>query len=155
VADHAAVRGNDAAQVGEDPGDRRFAVRHDARDGGPAERRPAGALLVLADELPHLVDGRDAVHVALVLRGAPREEPVASEDDAVTAGRRGHRLAQHQRELEAGTLPGDPDDAAPVLPVELLELARPVRARRERDRPVRVQVIDVRKRQKRVQRRVD
>ena len=54
-----------------------------------------------------------------------------------------------------GPLPGHPDDLAAVLLVELLQLRCAVGARRQRDRPVRMQVIDVIERQERVQRRVD
>ena len=80
---------------------------------------------------------------------------MAAEDDAVAAGIVLDRLAQHQRQLEAGPLPGHPDDLAAVLLVELLEPGLAVGARRQRDRPVGMQVIDVVERQERVERRVD
>src|SRR5215831_9101807 len=110
---------------------------------------------MLLDEFPHLIDRPDAVHVALALGVAPRKQAVTAEDDAVAAGTGLDRLAEHQCQLESGTLPRYPGDPASVPAVELLEFLRAVRAGRERDRPVRMQVIHVRERQKRVQRRID
>ena len=80
---------------------------------------------------------------------------MAAEDDAVAAGIVLDGAPQHQRQLEPGPLPGHPDDPAAVLLVELAELLLAVGARRQRDRPVRMQVIDVVEGQKRVQRRID
>ena len=54
-----------------------------------------------------------------------------------------------------GTLPRHPHDAPAVARVELVEPGPAVGAGRERDRPVRMQVIDVRRGQERVERRVD
>ena len=87
VRDRPAIRRDDAAQIRQNRG----------RDRGPiagrlvnrARRRTAAdspAADVLVDELAHLVDGADAVQVALLLRLAPREQAVAAEDDPVAAG---------------------------------------------------------------------
>ena len=122
---------------------------------GAAKRLSSGSARVLLDELAHLVDRPDAVRVAVALRVAPGEQPVAAEEDPVASRVLLDRAANHQRQLEARPLPRHPDDAPAVARVELLEFPRAVRARRERDRPVGMQMIDVRKRQERVQRRVD
>jgi hypothetical protein len=107
------------------------------------------------DEHAHLVDRAEAARVALALRVAPREETVAAEHDSVAPGMLLDRAAQHERELESGALPREPDDAAAEFPIELVELLTSVPARRQRDGPVRVEVIDVRERKKRMQRRID
>ena len=154
VRDDAAVRGHGAAQVRQQRRDDRLAIRD--RPTPPRRRTARGRpVRVLLDELPHLIDGRDAADVALPLGLAPGEQAVAAEDDAVAAGVVLDRLAQHQRQLESRALPRHPDDLAAVLLVELLEPGLAVGAGRERDRPVGMQVIDVRKGQERVQRRVD
>ena len=64
-----------------------------------------------ADELAHLIDGPDAVDVTRALGVAPREQTVSAQDDAVAPGMALHRTPQHQRQLEAGPLPWQPDDA--------------------------------------------
>ncbi len=110
---------------------------------------------MVLDELAHLVDGLDAADVALALRVAPGEQAVAAEDDAVAAGIVLDRLAQHQRQLEAGPLPRHPDDLAAVFLVELFEPGLAVGARRQGDGPVWMQMVDVIERQEGVQRRVD
>ena len=86
VRDDAAVRGDDAAQIRQDLGDGRL------RDPAPSAVTPAppnsglpARARVLLDEVAHLVDGADAVQVALVLRLAPREQAVAAENQAVAA----------------------------------------------------------------------
>ncbi len=154
VRDHAAVRRHGAAQVWQQRAGERFAVGRGG-GGGAAELRLAGALGMLLDELAHLVDGLDAADVALALRVAPGEQAVAAEDDAVAAGIVLDRLAQHQRQLEPRPLPWHPDDLAAVLLVELLEPGLAVGARRQRDGPVGMQMIDVIEGQERVERRVD
>src|SRR6185436_19081224 len=98
---------------------------------------------VIRNEFAHLVDGAYARQIAVPLCGAPREQPVAAEDDAVAARHGLDRFPEHQRQLETRTLPGDPDDATAVARVELVELRLPVRAGRQSNRPVGMQVIDV------------
>ena len=154
VRDDPAVRGDGAAQVGQQRRDDRLAI------GGGRRRRAAEWLEaalpgVFLNELPHLIDGLDAAEVAVPLGLAPGEQTVAAEDDAVAAGVVLDRLAQHQRQLESGPLPGHPHDLAAVLLVELLEPGLAVGAGRERDRPVGMQVVDVWKGQERMERRVD
>ena len=110
---------------------------------------------MLLDELAHLIDRLQAVRVALVLRGAPREQSVAAEQDAVASGVLHDGAAEHHAQLEARTLPRHPDDAPAVSRVQLVEFSAAVGARRQGNRPVRVQMIDVVERQERVQRRID
>src|SRR6185369_11889640 len=98
-------------------------------DGRAAESRASATLLVLIEEVAHLIDGADAVQITLLLRLPPREQPVAPEDQAVAARVRVDGFPQHQRELEAWALPRDPDDLPSELTVELLELFRAVGAR--------------------------
>ena len=120
-----------------------------------SERLPSSRPCVVRDELSHLIDGGHAAQITVALRLAPREQAMAAEHDAVASGRIRDGTPQHQRELEARTLPGHPHDAPAVACVELVEPGPAVGTGREGDRPVRVQVIDVRRRQKRVERRVD
>ncbi len=154
MRDDAPVRRHRAAQIRQDPVDERFAPRRGRRR-GPAEERPSGALAVVLHELAHLIDGLDAVDVRFLLRLAPREQPVPAEHDPVAARSRVDSLPQHQRQLEPGPLPRHPRDAPAVLLVELVQLLLAIGARRQRDRPVGVQVVDVRERQEGMQRRID
>ena len=98
---------------------------------------------VLVDELAHLIDGADAVHVTLALGAAPGEQTVPAEHDAVTAG----SLSTARRSISASSNPGRCHGTqtmlAAVARVELGELRLAVGAGRQRDRPVRMQVIDV------------
>ena len=127
--------------------------------GAAEDRRAAGyrgrAGAMLIDELTHLIDRADAVQVALTLRGAPGEQPVAAEDQSVCAGVVPDRRLDEQRELEPGPLPRHPDDAPAEPAIELFELLPAIGGCGERDGPVGMQVIDVRRGKERVQRRVD
>ena len=87
-----------------------------------AERRAACAGAMLVDELAHLIDGADAVEVALALRGAPGKEPMAAEDQSICARVVPDRRFDEERELEPGPLPGHPDDAPAEPAIEFLEL---------------------------------
>src|SRR5215469_13799219 len=122
--------------------------------------RAAEALVVAAramalDELADLIDDRDGVEVALALRVAPGKETMAAEDDAIAAGRLADDLAEHHAELKARALPGQPGELVAKLRVEFVHALLAVGRGREGDRPVRMQVIDVREGKKAVQRRVD
>ena len=85
MTDDTARRRQGAAKVREDLGDRRFRVRQGGCDGGAAELWPVRALFMLANERPHLIDGRDAAQITLVRRAPPCEQPVAAENDAIAA----------------------------------------------------------------------
>ena len=116
-------------------------------------RGRAGAMLI--DELSHLIDRANAVQVALTLRGAPGKQPVAAENQSVCARVVPDRRFDERRQLETGPLPRHPDDAPAESAIELLELLPAVGRCGERDGPVGMQVIDVRRGKKRMQRRVD
>src|SRR5262249_57925163 len=104
--------------------------------GRAAEAGPLPAC-VIVHERAHLIDGPDAVLIAVALRVAPREQPVTAEHDALAPGMIGDRRLQHHGELEPGTLPRHPDDAAAEAAVELLPRPPAPRARRGRRRPPR------------------
>ncbi len=155
MRDGAPVRRHGAAQIRQNGRGRRGPIATPRTDRTATELRITGLPGVIVDELPHLIDRPDAVHVALLLSVAPGKQAVATEDDAVAARMFLDGAPQHERQLEAGTLPGHPDDRAAVLLVELPQLFLAVRARRKRDRPVRMQVVDMVEREKGVQRRID
>src|ERR1044071_9691981 len=101
--------------------------------------------LALLNEVPHLIDRVNAVQVALTLCPAPSEQPMASKDQAVACRIVFHRTFDQQRQFEPWPLPGYPYDLALVFLIEFLQLAFPVRTGRQRNRPVRVQMIHVQK----------
>ena len=71
---------------------------------------------MLLDELAHLVDGANAVDVALLLRLSPREQPMTAENDAIAAAR---RLARAE-----GVLSGISSGAALAAVLELANQPR-------------------------------
>src|SRR6478736_460140 len=119
-----------------------------------AEQR-AFLCLVLLNEFAHLVDGVDAVQIAFPLGHSPREQAVASEDQAFDAWVLFDGSFDQKCQFKARSLPRNPDDLATELLVELIQLAFAIRAGGQCNRPVGVQMIDVRKRKKRMQRSVD
>jgi hypothetical protein len=153
AADHALLRRDAAADDGH-----QF-QRDSLALGVGADLRAAEAdsllLRMLLRELAELIDDGNGAEVALALRLAPGEEAVAAEDDPVATGCGGDRIAQHQGEFKAGTLPRHPHHLVPELLIELRHLFEAVGRGCQRDGPVRVQVIDVRKRKEAVQRCVD
>src|SRR3954465_5878041 len=155
MGDDPAVRGDDATQEWKDLGDDRLPIRYCRRRRRATEERFAAARLVRLDELTHLIDVPDAIQVALFLRLPPGEQAVTAEDQPVGARRALDRALQHQGQLEAGPLPRHPQDLSPVLTIEFLELALAIRTGRQSDRPVGMQVIDMRERKKCMQRRID
>src|SRR3954452_546170 len=105
---------------------------------------------MFGDELAHLVDGTNAVQIALALRVAPGEQAVAAENQAFRAWIVLYRALQHQSKLKPGPLPWKPRDLSSELPVELFELLFAVGAGRERDRPVGMEVVHMMEWQERV-----
>src|ERR1700757_342757 len=93
----------------------------------PAEQR-AFLRLMLLDEFTHLVDGLDAVQIAFPLRHSPREEAVASEDQAFDAGVLFDGSSDQKRQFKTRTLPRNPNDLAVEFLIELLQLSLAVRA---------------------------
>src|SRR5580765_1381578 len=110
---------------------------------------------MLLDELSHLIDRLNTVQIAFALRRAPGEKTMAPENQAFDGGIFFHRALDEKTEFKPGPLPGNPRDLASEFPVELLQLTFAVCARRQRNRPVRMQVIDVREGKKSMQRSVD
>ena len=70
---------------------------------------------MLEDELAHLVDGVDAVQVALALCHAPGEQAVTSQNQPLSARIIRYRAFDEERQFEAGALPGNPYDLAAEL----------------------------------------
>ena len=67
-------------------------------------------VLMLSNEFAHLVDGVNAVQVAIALRHAPCEQAMAAQQDAFRAGVCLDGLFDQERQFEAGTLPWNPHD---------------------------------------------
>ena len=107
------------------------------------------------NELADLVDDGERVQVALALRLAPGKQAVAAQHDAVAAGILLDGALHHHGQLKAGALPGHPDQRVAELAIELVHLGFAVGRGGQRDAPVGMQMIDVRKGKKAVQRRID
>ena len=80
---------------------------------------------------------------------------MSAEDDAVAAGVVADGLAHHEAQLEAGTLPGQPDEGVAEGAVELLHFGLAVGGCGQGDAPVGMEMIDVGKGQEAVQRGVN
>src|SRR5579859_2699106 len=106
-------------------------------------------------ELPELVDYGDGIHIAFPLRATPREKAMTTKNDSITLRIVPHRFAQHHAELEARTLPREPDKLVFKLTIEFVHLLVPVGRSRERNAPVRMQMIYVFEGEKTVQRRIN
>ena len=107
------------------------------------------------DELADLVDQRDGSQIALALRLSPREQAVAAKYDAVAVWIVAYCLAKHKPEFKAGTLPWNPYKRVVELAIEFVHLGLAVRRCGQRDAPVGMQMVDVRKGKKSVQRRIN
>ena len=97
----------------------------------------------------------DGVDVAVALRFAPGEQPVAAQNDSVAVRLLFDGSLEHHSEFESGTLPGQPHQFVIVESIELLHLFEPVGCGGKRDCAIRMQMIDVPERQEAVQRRID
>src|SRR5262245_40323560 len=82
MADNAAVRRDGTTKARQDRRGDRLTI-NGGHDGDATEARDAAPAGVVVDELAQLIDRPDAVHVAAVLRAAPGEQTVASENEAV------------------------------------------------------------------------
>ena len=101
---------------------------------------------MLRNELPELVDDCDRVQVAIALRFSPSEEPVTAKKDAIAPEPfRIHAASWPAQNQAAGQKP-----ACEVRSVELFHFLAAIGRSGEGDSPVRVQMIDMFKRQKRV-----
>ena len=108
---------------------------------GSAKDRRALALNVLLHKLPQVIDHRHRVQIAFALRFAPREQPVATEHDAVAARVVLHGVAHHYRQLKAWALPRDPHQPVLEVAIELLHLFFAVGRGGHRDSPVGMEMI--------------
>ena len=107
------------------------------------------------NKLPQLIDDRNRIQIALALRIAPRKQPMPAQHHAIAPRRLSNDLLQHHAQLKPRPLPRQPGQLVPKLLIELLHLDLPVRRGRQRDPPVRMQMVHMRKRQKPMQRRID
>jgi len=110
---------------------------------------------VFYDKLPKPIDHRDRIDVTLALRPAPRKKSMPTQNNSVAARIRRNRALKHHSQFKSGPLPRQPNQFMPESLVELAHLLGAIRRRGQRDSPVRMQMIDMRKRQKSMQRRVN
>src|SRR3954462_7695872 len=96
---------------------------------------------MLGDKVAHLVDGTNAIEIAVALRVAPGEQAMAAKNQSFCAGILLYRPLQHESKFKAGPLPWKPCNLPPKLTIELFELLFAVGAGRHRDRPIGMQVV--------------
>src|ERR1022692_3953966 len=101
---------------------------------------------MLQNEFTYLIDGVNAVQVAIALRHSPGEQSVAAKNEAIRDRIILDGPFNQEPQFESGTLPGHPHDLAIKFLVEFLELPFSICACRDSDGPVRVQMVHVRKR---------
>jgi len=110
---------------------------------------------MVEDKLAHFVNRPNTIQITFARCPAPGEQAMTAEDEAFNTGILRYRPLQHQREFEAGPLPGEPPNFPAELPVEFVELLFAIGTGSERYGPIRMQVIHVIKRQERMQSRVN
>src|SRR3954462_6030850 len=96
---------------------------------------------MLGDKVAHLVDGTNAIEIAVALRVAPGEQAMAAKNQSFCAGILLYRPLQHESKFKPRPLPWKPCDLSSELPVELIELLFAVSAGGKRDRPIGMQVV--------------
>src|SRR5579864_168319 len=153
MRDDSTVRGDRAAQCGKNLRGDGLAVLNRQVLNSTELRAFLG--LMLLNEFSHLVDGVDAVQIAVALRHSPREQSVASKDQAFDAGVLFDGAFDEQRKFKTRPLPRNPDDFAPELLVELIQLTFAVGTRGQGNRPVGMQMIDVCEGKERMQWSID
>ena len=94
---------------------------------------------------------RDRVLVALLLRISPGEQAVTAQHHAVAVRTLLHRAPQHHGQFKSRALPWHPDQMMIKPAIELFHLFAAVGGSGQGDAPVRMQMVDVRERQKPVQ----
>ena len=102
---------------------------------------------MLQHKLTKLIDDRDRIQIAPALRLAPRKQTMAAQYNTIAARNFSHAALQHHRELKARALPRQPDKLVSETLIELLHLFASVRRRSQRDSPVRMEMVNMRKRQ--------
>src|SRR6185369_4443554 len=120
-----------------------------------AEQRRALLVHVVYYKLSELIDDGDRIFVALLLRVSPGEQAVATQHNAVAVRTLLHRAPQHHGQLEARTLPRHPNQMVFIQTIEFFHLFTAVGRGRQRDTPVRMQMVNVGKGQKAMKRRIN
>ena len=110
---------------------------------------------VLLNKLPQLIDDGDGVEIALALFITPGKQTVPAKNNPIARGILLHRLAQHHAQLKARALPGQPDQLACEAGIKFGQLFMTVGGGGQRDSPIRMKVVNMRKGQKSVQWRID
>ncbi len=106
-------------------------------------------------KLSELIDDRNRIFVALLLGISPGEQAVTAQHNAIAVRTLLHGATQHHGQFETRTLPRHPNQMVVIQTIELFHLFATIGRGRQGDTPVRVQVVDVRKRQKAMKRGVD
>src|ERR1700736_911690 len=101
--------------------------------------------LMLQNEFTHLIDGVNAVQVAIVLRHSPGEKSVSAENKAFGAGIVFDGPLDHQSQFKSGSQPRHPHDLSTKFFVELVQFSFSVGACCQGDGPVWMQMIHVSK----------
>src|SRR5438270_13866839 len=105
---------------------------------------------MLLHELAKLINDRQCVHVAFALALCPGTQAVTAKHNSIASGVLVYCCTQHHRQLEAGSLPRDPNQSVVKSPVEFLHLRFSVCGRRQRDSPIGMKVIHMSEGQKSV-----
>src|ERR1700691_3580584 len=100
--------------------------------------------LMMLDEFTHLVDRLNTVQVALALCHSQCKQAMTAENKALRSIGVFDGPFHQKREFESGTLPRYPRDLASKLFVKFFQLPFTIRARRQSNSPVRMQMIYVR-----------
>ena len=150
MPDLALVRGYLSPNRGQQPG-RGFAARL-RRQRGMARAEKSGFPLVRGEPVGRFLDDAQRRLIAALRSRPPGEQAVSAEHHADIFGMIGRHLAELQAEIEAGTLPRQKAD---LVAVNLLRQLFGVGRGRDRDHRVGVDVIDVARGNKGVQRRID
>src|ERR1700677_2832347 len=153
VGDNAAVRGRRSSKCRQNLGCYVLAILN--RDVLDSAEQRALLRLMFKNELAHVVNGVNAVQIALALRLSPGKQAMAAKNQAFRSGIVPDCFFKHKRQFKSGTLPGKPYDFAVKFLVERFQLSLSIGARRQGDGPVRVQMVHMVKGKKSMQRSID
>ena len=98
---------------------------------------------MLQDKFAHLIDGVNAVEIAVALRHSPSEQAVATENKAFCFRTFSYGLLNQERQFKARALPGNPHDVATEFSIKLSQLPVAIGTCRQGDGPVGMKMIDV------------
>src|SRR5665213_4403868 len=107
------------------------------------------------DKLSDLIGDSNGIEIALALRFAPGKQAVRSQHNAIATGVLLQSAPHHQAKLKSRPLPWNPNQRMAKFAIEFLHLAFAIARRGQRDTPVWMKMIDVRKGKKTMQRSVD